>query len=81
LTAAKTAREKCEEGKKKIEELKISAKFEVFNQRHVQSIQYLIEAVAALEKFYETTETKYADEFSLKVDYSNREINNLNIPQ
>ena len=81
LTAAKIAREECEKGKKKIEELKTDVKFKVLNDKHIQSVQYLIEAIDALEQLYATGEAKYADEFSLKIDYSNREINNLNMPQ
>lgn len=81
LSAAKTAKDKCIEGKEKIKNLQIDVKFEPFNQKHIQSVEYLIESINALEKFYETGETKYVDEFSLNIDHSNREINNLNIPQ
>lgn len=81
LAAINTAREKCAEGKKNIEELKIDQKFAAVNAKHLQAVQYLSEAVEALKQLYDTGESKYGDEFNLKIDYSNREIKDLVMPK
>lgn len=81
VSAAKIAREKTEDGKKKIEELNIDPKFNYVHKKHIQSVQYLIEAIDAVDELLKTGETKYSDEFNLKIDYSNREINNLSMPK
>lgn len=78
LEAAATAKEECNIAIEKLEDLEIrDATLSAINEKQITSVDYLKKAIEALEKFYDTEESKYADEFGLNIDYSNREINNI----
>jgi hypothetical protein len=61
----------------KINQLNYGDKFDFYTDRHRKSLEYIIKAIDALEKYYSTEEIKYIDEFNLNIEYSNREVVNL----
>ena len=68
-----------------VKNLKIDAKFKEANEKEIESLTLLSEAMDAFQKLYVSTDqdekTKLNDIYSYKIDQSNNILNNVAIPK